>query len=96
MLMGDLVERQPRKPIVDQSSPLVTCPLLTERYASLQEKLQKSPTTTKMTMTCLMMKRTWSLKSTGRLGRRRMHLQSMRCSIIAYARTLVSDAREQC
>lgn len=79
VLMVDLVERQPRKAIVDQSNPLVTYHLVMERYAFRQEKLLKSPTTTKMTMTCLMMKPTWSLKSTGRLGRRRMHLQSMRC-----------------
>lgn len=94
--MVDLVEQQPRKPIVDHSNPLVTYHLLMERYAFRQEKLLKSPTTMKMTMTCLMMKRTWSLKSTGRLGRRKTHLQSMRCSIIAYARTLVGYAMEQC
>ena len=96
MLMVDLVERQPRKALVDQSNPLVTYHLLMGRYAFRQEKLLKSPTTTKMTMTCSMMKRTCFLKSTGRLGRRRMHLQSMRCSIIAYVRILVSDAMEQC
>lgn len=95
MLTADLDERQPRKPTVDQSNPLVTCHLLMERYAFRQEKLLKFPITTKMTMTCLTMKRTCSPKPTG-LGRRRMHPQSMRCSIIAYARTLVSDAMKQC
>lgn len=94
MITVDLVERRLRKPIVDQCNPLVTCHLHMERYAFQHGKLLRFPITTKMTMTCLMMKRTCSHKPTG-LGRRRMHLQSRLCSIIAYARTLVSDAKEQ-
>ena len=91
MLMVDLVELQPRRTTVDQSNPLVISPLLTERYASRHEKLPRYPLTTKMTMTCLMMKRTWSLRVTGRPGRKRMFLQLMRCSITDCARILVSD-----